>query len=55
MAGGGPGPTLSPGNALAVSTLPSALGSGMTTSLAMAPTTILGYFTGPAWSQWEET
>lgn len=32
-----------------------ALDSSMSTSLAVAPTTILGYFMGPTWSQWEET
>lgn len=33
----------------------SALDSGMSTSLAVAPTTILGYFMGRTWRQWEET
>lgn len=55
VAGGSSGPTLSPGSALAGSTLLSALSSGTATSLAVAPTTILGHFMGPTWSQWEET
>lgn len=44
----GPSPTLSPWGALwQASPAPSALGSGMAASLAVALTTILGYFTGP--------
>ena len=49
-----PGLPLCP-NALAGSASPSALDFGMSVSLAVAPTTILGRFTGPTWSQWEET
>lgn len=36
------------------SSSPSAPASGRSASLAMAPTTILGHFTGLIWSQWEE-
>ena len=42
-------------NALVGSASPSALDFGMSVSLAVAPTTILGHFMGPTWSQWEET
>lgn len=55
VAGGGPSLALSPREPLAGFPSLLALDSRMSTSLAVAPTTILGYFMGPTWSQWEET
>lgn len=51
----GPSPALPTRGPLAGFPSPLALDSGMSTSLAVAPTTILGHFMGPTCSQWEET